>query len=41
MDNGQCVEMGTYDELMDKKGKFYELKTLNDMNASENAHLDQ
>lgn len=41
MDNGRCVEMGTYDELMDKKGKFYELKTLNDMNANENAHLEQ
>ncbi|MBE7044644.1 MAG: ABC transporter ATP-binding protein [Ruminococcaceae bacterium] len=35
MENGRCVEMGTYDELMAKQGKFYELKTLNDMNASE------
>lgn len=34
MDNGKCVEFGTYDELMAKKGKFYELKTLNDMNKS-------
>ena len=33
MDEGRCVEMGTYDELMEKKGKFYELKTLNDMTA--------
>ncbi|MBQ3115590.1 MAG: ABC transporter ATP-binding protein [Clostridia bacterium] len=32
MDNGKAVEMGTYDELMAKKGKFYELKCLNDMN---------
>ncbi|MBQ8525908.1 MAG: ABC transporter ATP-binding protein [Clostridia bacterium] len=31
MDNGRCVEMGTYDELMEKKGKFYELKSLSDM----------
>lgn len=34
MENGQCVEMGTYEELMLKKGKFYELKTLNDMNMN-------
>lgn len=34
MENGQCVEMGTYEELMLKKGKFFELKTLNDMNMS-------
>lgn len=32
MDNGVAVEMGTYQELMDKKGKFYELKCLNDLN---------
>lgn len=32
MENGIAVEMGTYQELMDKKGKFYELKCLNDMN---------
>ena len=31
MDNGRCVETGTYDELMEKRGKFFELKTLNDM----------
>ncbi len=31
MDAGRCVEMGTYEELMEKKGKFYELKNLNDM----------
>lgn len=40
MDNGKCVEVGTYDELMSKKGKFYELKTLNDMNASETENFD-
>ena len=34
MDNGRCVEMGTFDELMVKKGKFFELKTLNDMTAN-------
>lgn len=26
--NGQCVEFGTYDELMNKKGEFYTFKTL-------------
>lgn len=25
MDKGKIVEQGTYDELMDKKGEFYEL----------------
>ncbi len=34
MEGGRCVEMGSYEELMAKKGKFYELKTLNDMNMS-------
>ena len=32
MEQGVAVEVGTYDELMEKKGKFYELKCLNDMN---------
>ena len=32
MENGEMAEIGTYDELMEKKGKFYELKCLNDMN---------
>lgn len=32
MEQGECVEVGTYDELMSKKGKFYDLKNLNDMN---------
>lgn len=34
MENGRCVETGTYDELMKKHGKFYELKTLNDLTDS-------
>ncbi|MBQ9485971.1 MAG: ATP-binding cassette domain-containing protein, partial [Clostridia bacterium] len=32
MENGVCVESGTFEELIAKKGKFYELKTLNDLN---------
>lgn len=28
MDNGRCVEYGTYDELMAKKGHFYKLKQM-------------
>ena len=35
MQEGECVEMGTYDELMKKGGKFYELKSLNDLNYKE------
>lgn len=35
MDKGECVEYGTYDELMEKKGKFYELKTLSDLNINQ------
>ena len=31
MDEGGIAEIGTYDELMNKKGEFYKLKTLNDM----------
>ncbi len=30
MENGRCIETGTYEELMARKGKFYELKMLND-----------
>ncbi len=30
MEDGEIAEMGTYEELIDKKGKFYELKCLND-----------
>ena len=32
MDGGKMVEIGTYEELMAKKGKFYELKALNEIN---------
>lgn len=35
MDKGRCVELGTYDELMEKKGRFYELKKLSDIGASD------
>lgn len=31
MEEGCAVEIGTYDELMAKKGKFFELKNLNEM----------
>jgi ATP-binding cassette subfamily B protein len=33
MEQGKAVEIGTYDQLMAKKGKFYELKCLNEVNA--------
>lgn len=33
MENGECIERGTYDELMKKHGKFYELKTLSEINS--------
>ena len=26
--NGKCVEMGTFDDLMEKQGEFYKLRTL-------------
>jgi ATP-binding cassette subfamily B protein len=32
MEQGVPVEIGTYTELMEKKGKFYELKCLNEVN---------
>ncbi len=35
MENGRCAESGTYDELMEKKGKFYELKALTERNIEE------
>ena len=35
MEQGKAVEIGTYDELMAKKGKFFELKCLNEMNLKE------
>ena len=31
MENGRCIEVGTYSELIEKRGKFYELKNLNDV----------
>ena len=31
LEHGQTAEFGTYDELMDKHGKFYELKQLNEL----------
>ena len=31
LENGVAVEIGTYEELMEKKGKFYELKNLSDI----------
>lgn len=33
MEQGECVESGTYEELMEKHGKFYELKTLNEIGS--------
>lgn len=37
MDEGKIVETGTFDELIDKKGYFYNLKKLNDIgNETEN-----
>lgn len=39
MDKGECVETGTYDELMAKHGKFFELKTLSDVNIDESAEV--
>ena len=33
IENGKCVESGSYEELMDKKGKFYDLKSLSDINS--------
>lgn len=41
LDQGRVAEIGTYEELMEKKGKFYELKTLSDMNVSEDALTTQ
>ncbi len=32
MENGEVVETGNYEELMAKRGKFYELKRLNELN---------
>ncbi len=35
MEDGRIVETGNYEELMQKKGKFFELKALNEMNLKE------
>jgi len=35
MEKGKIVESGSYNELMSKKGKFYELKNLSDMQNKE------
>ncbi len=35
MDKGKIVEVGTYQELIDKKGAFYELKKLSEVNPEE------
>lgn len=35
MEQGEMVECGTFDELMEKKGKFYELKALNDISLKQ------
>lgn len=39
LDEGRCVECGTFDELMAKKGKFYELKTLSDLNGNKSEDI--
>ncbi len=31
LEKGKVIELGTFDELMDKKGKFYELKQLSEL----------
>lgn len=33
MEDGVAVEIGTYEQLMQKKGKFFELKALSDVNV--------
>lgn len=35
MDKGRIVEMGSYDDLMERKGRFYELKKLSEFKADE------
>lgn len=34
MEEGRCVETGTYEELMEKRGKFFELKSLTERTAN-------
>ena len=33
MEDGRIAEIGSYEELMQKRGKFYELKKLNDITS--------
>ena len=40
LEEGKCVECGTFDELMEKKGKFYELKTLSDLNGDKTSDIE-
>ncbi len=35
LEEGKAVEIGTYDQLMEKRGKFYRLKQLNELNLKE------
>ncbi|MBQ9781711.1 MAG: ABC transporter ATP-binding protein, partial [Clostridia bacterium] len=35
MENGEICEIGTYDELMEKQGKFSKLKHLSDIATKE------
>lgn len=39
MDDGKIVESGTYEELINLKGKFYELKTLNELTDKKASQL--
>lgn len=39
MEEGKMVEIGTYSELMEKKGKFFELKNLNELDISKIENL--
>ena len=39
MENGEIAEIGTYDELMALKGKFYELKRLSEVTTSLNEEV--
>ncbi len=39
MSEGEIVEIGSYDELMAKKGEFYKLKNLSDMNMQEKVEV--
>ncbi len=35
LENGEAVEIGTYEELMEKQGRFYQLKQMNERNVQE------